>query len=919
MAISLTQLAQNAADKIVQKPQLVLEIDGVSTIYGVGSIKKYIRVGDPDLYVGDDWVIGGFNGVDDQSDLISLDGTTTSIQQQLTPDKGGTSSISGIQISLLDKNNEITELITPGEVVDDILGRKAYVYLGYQDTAWPQDFIVIFSGVIDEVQAGTNIILNIAHPEQKKRASIYQKQNKHLAADANFRSKTIQSIKYQTRRDVSGVVTVRYLAGGTAGSENVVVVGTAISINIANGVSTASQIRNAIEKEPTATALINIGILSNQSSTAQTITAVISLLSDDTLTLDSTLGLLEPADSGTFRTYVRIDNELIEYTGIAGNVLTGCTREAFVDTDERTQGAQHVSGNEVTTFYRLQGNAIELALKILMSGGETYFASNVDIASINEVEELGSISNAVYFQGINVEDKYGLVSGDMISIIGDEYGANNVTDATIASVNVTTLGSYLVLATIVLSTNLTSSGTASFRSKYNVLPQGAGLEMGGDQIDVPEYERLRDLFSTSIFDYDFYLKDTVEGKDFIDTKVLFPTGGFSLPRKGKISMGYSSVPIAVSDIRALGSDNTARPIENKISRSTNKYFYNTIVFKYNDDPLDDKFLNGLVTADADSRGRIPVGNKVFTIEAPGLRPSGSTDSILTNISTKILDRYKFGAERITTQSFYGKTFNYDVGDVVLFGDNSLKIPDTKSGSREFNPRLFEIVNKSLDIKSGIVKLELVDTAYSAANARFGIFSPASIVGSGSTSNNIVITDSFGTEFPKKERYKWEDYIGELILVHNDDYSFAEEVTLGGFLAGNDYIMTVSPALSSPPSADYLVEVVNYPTSTDPLVDVLYKNVFCFFDPQVQIVTGTNNFSFTVSGGDALKFFVGCAVVVHTDDPEDGWTQSSDETTVASIIGTTITVVDDLGFTPSSSHFVDLLGFSNDEGSPYRYY
>ncbi|TXH08964.1 MAG: hypothetical protein E6R04_09725, partial [Spirochaetes bacterium] len=590
MAFTLTTLAQDAAQKTNKLPQLVLEIDGVDTVYGIGTIKKYIRIGDPDLYIGDDWVIGGLNEVDDQLDSISLDGSTTTITQQLLQDKGGTSSVSSVQISLVDSANGITRLITPGEVVADILGRKATVYLGFQDTAYPQDFIVIFTGVIDEVVAGASIILNVAHPEAKKRAEIFQPMSTVLTANADFKSETIQSIRYQTRRGVAGTVTVAYTNTGTAGSEVVTVVGNAISVAIQSGVSTADQVRRAVEAKPEATALVLTEILEGQTATAQTTVGATSLNSDTTITVASTSGFLLPATAEGFDTYIRINDEIIQYTGLTDTTFTGCTREAFVLTDPRARGGQHQVDDEVTSFYRLQGSALDLALKIMMSNGPAYFAEDIEIGSIVEVENVGTVANAVYFQGINVKDKYGLVTGDMVTITGDPNAANNVTDAEISTVIVTQFGSYLVLDdAVTLVESLNTAAVAKFKTQYDVLPDGLGL--GGDQVDVPEFERISETFTTSIFDYDYYLTENFTGKEFIDEKLLFPTGAFTLPRKGKISVGYSSPPLAVSTLPRLTSDNTAKPDQNKISRSTNKNFYNNLLFKYNNNVLDsDKFL-----------------------------------------------------------------------------------------------------------------------------------------------------------------------------------------------------------------------------------------------------------------------------------------------------------------------------------------
>lgn len=71
-------------------------------------------------------------------------------------------------------------------------------------------------------------------------------------------------------------VTITYTAGGTAGSEVVTLVGTAISVQIESGVSTATQVRTAVLASVTAAALVNV-IISGISSTAQVSQSVTAL------------------------------------------------------------------------------------------------------------------------------------------------------------------------------------------------------------------------------------------------------------------------------------------------------------------------------------------------------------------------------------------------------------------------------------------------------------------------------------------------------------------------------------------------------------------------------------------------------------------------------------------------------------------
>lgn len=914
MATELTQTAEIKSQGITQEPQLVLKIDGVETLFGIGQVKKYVKIGDPNLFIGNDWKIGGLNAYEDQSDIIDLTGSSNSISQQLLQDKGGTSSVPSVQISLIDRNLEITKLITPSEVVEDILGRKASVYLGYQDTAFPQDFVRIFAGIIDEINAGPTIILNVAHPEQKKRVEIFQKITTELTQDLNFRSKNIQKILYVTRRDVVGTVTVSYIAGATAGNEIVSVAGTNIIVQIQAGVTQSRHIRDKIERSIEALSLVEIDIDRDFTNEPQTLQASTPLLSDTTINVLSTKGMLLPVPLEGFRTCVRVNDEVIEYTGLTDTTITGITRGVLVSRDERAEGTNHEIGDTVDTFYRLEGQAFDLVLKILMSGGPQYFANDIQIKSIVEVEGVGLIPNAVWFENLNIQDAWGITSGDLATITGDAIPSNNVTDYLIADIVATPYGSYIILDGAGLTQQTLSTGKISFASKWNVYPAGAGLALGGDEVDVPEFERLRETFSSSLFNYDFYLKDTIEAKKFIDTEILFPTGAFSIPRRGKISIGYTSPPIGAADIKVLDSTNTTKPQQTKIKRSINKYFYNNVLFRFNEAVVDDLFLSGDLEVNQDSKNRIPVGNKTLVIDARGLRPSSDATVIVEILKRRFQDKYKFGAELITTTAFYGKTFNTDVGDVVVFGDNTLQLPDTKNGSRNFSPRLFEVANKSLSIKTGEIKLELLDSGYSLADGRYGVVSPSSqTLAMGSSGKFIKIKNSYETVAPQLEKAKWTPYAGQRVIIHDESWDNIFESVLVGFSASDNYIMILEDVVPFPVLDDYVVDVAQYPDNDNPEDQQLLKRVFVYTNPTVEVLAGLNQLQFMVAGGDASKFLVGALVLVRDID----WDIISPEVKVVDVTGSTITVNTPLGFTPASGYEVDFIGFK-DGGVPYRY-
>ncbi len=181
MAFELTTRALREAQRSSIEPELVLEIDGVTTLFGAVQIKQKIKFGDPGLKYGDfQW--GGLSVIADQESNLQLDRSTPVLNQQLQQDKGGVSSVGSIDLRFQDKNLVMTELMSPGEVVVDILGRRARLYVGFKETAWPDDYIQAFIGRIDGINSGAGwVTLSISHPDQKKRQDVFNQVQAVLA------------------------------------------------------------------------------------------------------------------------------------------------------------------------------------------------------------------------------------------------------------------------------------------------------------------------------------------------------------------------------------------------------------------------------------------------------------------------------------------------------------------------------------------------------------------------------------------------------------------------------------------------------------------------------------------------------------------------------------------------------------------
>ena len=713
MADSLSQPLQLAIAQGVIDAQIILEIEGVDTVYGAQIITKRIKIGDEGLVIGDSWRVGGLNEVEDQSDLISWkDGTTTSIRQTLNQDKGLGSSISSMQICLIDKDQEATRLVSPGVIVEDILGRKAKVYYGVKgDTAFPEDYLVIFRGLIDDVKTrqGT-VLLNIAHPDQKKRQEIFSGDDTFTLTDAIGDSDTLFAV---------------------------------------------DEIDNAIS-------------------------------SQDDLSV-----------------YLKIDDEYMKITS---------TNEGLALTVVRGQlgsvAAAHADGAEGSLVYQLTGNVMELALKLMLSGGSTYYAEDIVASSINYINPDLTIDNTIYFNGVDLVQKYGVTAGDSIFLTvppaSDNFGVGL---ATITDVNTTDyLGTVITLNETLVTETITEA-TVNFKSQWALLPLGLG--MTPDECDIAEHERLKRLFLSS-FEVDIVVTESTNGREFIEQELYAVASCYSVPRKARSSVGILSAPIPGSEIKTLSADNITNAKDLVTRRCLANNFYNEIVYKYDWDLEDDEPTRGLVIRDEDSINRIKSGKKTLVIESKGLRQTLNGGNLAQQAAQRRLNRYKLAAEEIEqVKVLPGFGFNIEIGDLVILDGSGVNLVNTADGNRSPKPRLFEVTNKTLNIATGEIILKLIDTSFDTS-ARYGLISPASYIKTGLSTSSFIIEESFSSIYGANEYLKWTPWVTRdqqaVVKVRNSDFSVVGTAVIDS-INGNK--ITLATPLAFTPSAGYVMELANY--------------------------------------------------------------------------------------------------------------
>jgi hypothetical protein len=634
-------------------------------------------------------------------------------------------------------------------------------------------------------------------------------------------------------------------------------------------------------------------------------------------TVDFFKSILGP--DGTYdlsiKTYILIDSEVIEYnptTGIGPTSFTSITRGVRF-----TAAAPHTSGTKFTNTFQLQGNGIDLALKLMLSGWDGPYLTGITCLSIQDTVSAGIVLNSLIFSStIDVNDKYGLTSGDWITVSGSVAGNNGTYQiGTITSINGGTNNQILITTNFPATESPATTVLLSFRSQYDTLPINMGLKMSPLEVDVLQHQTLRNqFFSQTQYTLQFYITDRTDGKSFIENEIMLVFGAYRITRFGRVSMTIAKPPIAGSNLPVVDKTSVIDPVNISVERSVNnRLYYNEIQYRY--DVMDDHstFLNVNSVIDSNSLSRVKISS-VLPIQSLGLRTTFNALQLINSRGKFLLNRYKTGAIKVTLKVNWRVGATIETGDVVLLNDKGgLQLPNFNTGTRDLGSQLFEVIDRKFDIKTGQVTLGLLGNLSYALTDRFATIAPSSLVVSGSTTTMVLIKDSFGALFPDNEQKKWTQVIGTQIQIRSDDYTtYNELTTLTGFDPGNPYAMIVSPALPTPPLAGYTVEVGPYPTTSDKNDDAINKLLWTFADPTVLVVTGVSNTAFTVGGGDIGKFLPGQPVLIH----DVNYSVLSPECIIDTIVGNQVNLKTSLGFTPSAGQFIEDIGFL-DGGAPYK--
>lgn len=821
---------------------LAVEIEGVPGLLASNQLYQTLVYGLPGVDYGDPGLIyGGLLPLDSWNggevrQILSRDASSLVLSQKIEPEQGR-GSVSQLTLAFIDKDKYMTQLLSPGIIVDDILGKKVKVYLGYKELAFPKDYHIIFRGKISGITSQPGVaILNLS--------------------DSNIGRR--QTIFYNAKTKLSAPIT---------------------------------------DTDTT------IPVISNADFHKH-------ILGPD--------GSYDPA----VRLYFKIEDEIIEYgptyhnpTGTFGtNTFGNCVRGS-----RGTAAVAHAVDQEVEVVAQLEDHAIDMALKIMLSGWVGPCLENITISSVLYTgDPILGLQSTAYILPINKDAirDYGLSVEDYVTFTGDSIPANNGTFQVTGFGDLEGDANRIIYTTNTSATlNSPSTAVMSIRSKYDTYPVTFANKLTTDDVDVEQHEYLKTTFlSDSANSYRFYITEKISGKTFIESEIYLPIAAYSLTRFGRMSIGLTKPPIASLRLKFLNEDNILNAPSIAPNRAiNNRRFFNEINWQY-DKNDDGTYVSQIRTLDTDSVTVIGI-NSVLPITSAGGKTDLGVEPLIQRRTSYLLSRYKKGAVEINVKVNFQVGIEIEGGDVVaLQDDGRLQIANYETGERNIGTQLYEVTERSLNLKDGTIDLKLVSGLGARVTDRYGVISPSSVVDSGSTINKIKIVPSYGQVFDLQEKKKWENYIGQLILIHNDDWTVSFTALLVGTNPASNTELLVEN-MSTVPSAGYIVEINDYPVSTNPDNASIYKNIHAFLSPAVPVTSGSSVTEFFVSASDIAKFSPGRIVLVH--EPE--WSYYSGEVLVTAVDTMTykVTVGTSLGFTPSASDLIEFIGF-DDGGGAYRW-
>jgi hypothetical protein len=244
----------------------------------------------------------------------------------------------------------------------------------------------------------------------------------------------------------------------------------------------------------------------------------------------------------------------------------------------------------------------------------------------------------------------------------------------------------------------------------------------------------------------------------------------------RVSVGIHKPPLPNQGIITVSKSSITNPDKLEVQRAVSKYYFNSVIFRYEDSPTDEKLTRRVFTVSGTQA--IPTGNRTKVVDSLGLKEIFSASVIATQSAERILERYETAAEFINAiQTNLKTSIQISVGDIVILDPTDLNLINPTDSSRSRPAQLMEVVNKTLDIKTGKANIDLINTSFNI-NARYGLFSASSLLTSIISQKKFVIGPMIaGGKYGSNEYRKWNGLDNPAVKIRKADWSDVFETTV----------------------------------------------------------------------------------------------------------------------------------------------
>lgn len=253
----------------------------------------------------------------------------------------------------------------------------------------------------------------------------------------------------------------------------------------------------------------------------------------------------------------------------------------------------------------------------------------------------------------------------------------------------------------------------------DILSTQVGLSAG--KIDTAKIEEYRDGIFAGM-KLVFHLDQAVTAGDFIKAQIMKPLGGYIwTTADGKVTANFFYPIAGPTPVATFGADTWL-----SIPSAEMTDMVNTVQFKFDKDSS----VNG--TADYASNhteGYAPSIAKygqygTQTIEADGLRSAFQGYFIAALTARLLFLRYGYKNLKFDQDAAEAifSTMRCEIGDVVAV--THTRIPDRSAGVMGVTSKLFEILSKTLSLRTGRVTFTMIDATYLASFGFYKITSDA---------------------------------------------------------------------------------------------------------------------------------------------------------------------------------------------------